>query len=54
MRCQYIFCQSEATSRLTMPTIQSRSCFCAKHLQELLSHKNAKKAVLGSVIVENV
>lgn len=54
MSCQYIFCQDEAISRLTMPTVAPKSCFCAKHLQELLQHKNAKKVKIGYVIVENV
>ena len=52
MRCSYLFCHAEATSRLTMPTVKPRSCLCAKHLAELLGSKNAKRAPLGAVVIE--
>jgi hypothetical protein len=54
MRCEHIFCQVEATARLTAPRIKERCPFCDEHLEEMLSWANVYRRVPGRVVVERV
>jgi hypothetical protein len=54
MKCECLFCDNGATTRLTVPSLKPRFLVCDEHLTETLDwavHRNAMRRP-GAVVVE--
>ena len=52
MKCEYLFCQCQASSRLTVPRHQPRTFLCEEHLEALLTWAAPFRDVPGRVVIE--
>ena len=54
MKCEYLFCQCQAASRLTVPRHKPQTFLCEEHLEAQLTWAAPFRAQLGRVVVERL
>ncbi len=52
MKCEYLYCEKEATARVTVPHLKARQGNCDKHLAETLKWADRYRKIPGMVQVE--
>ncbi len=52
MKCECLFCQADATARLTVPHHQPRTFLCAEHLETQMKWAEPYRTMAGRVMVE--
>ncbi len=51
-QCEHLFCQSAATTRLTVPHHKPQTLFCEKHAAEQMRWTAPYRDILGAIVVE--
>jgi hypothetical protein len=54
MRCECLFCQADATARLTVPKHKPRTFLCDKHLEAQLKWAEPYRGIIGCVQIEQL
>lgn len=54
MKCECLFCQNDATARLTVPQHKPRTLVCEEHLEAQLAWAAPYRTVPGRVQIERV